>query len=141
MAATSRSGTTVLTAGSVSGAFAAVAETNLPSNVHATLSHDAAHAYLNLVLSFIAPPGSGLSGNQQKVGNTIVNYFNSNGGIPLVYSALTANGLTQASSETAAGSQQTSFQAMTQFMGVMIDPFSTSRKNRRIRRAGLRHRT
>ena len=35
-----------------------VAETNLPSNVHATLSYDATHAYLNLVLSFIPPPGS-----------------------------------------------------------------------------------
>ena len=118
---------TILTAGSVSGAFASVAETNLPSNVHATLSHDATHAYLNLVLNFIAPPGSGLSGNQQKVGNTIVNYFNSNGGIPLVYSALTAGGLTQASGETAAGSQQTSFQAMTQFMGLLTDPFSAGR--------------
>ena len=118
---------TILTAGSVSGSFAAVAETNLPSNVHATLSHDATHAYLNLVLNFIAPPGSGLSGNQQKVGNTIVNYFNSNGGIPIVYSALTAGGLTQASGETAAGSQQTSFQAMTQFMGLLTDPFSAGR--------------
>ena len=43
---------TILTAGSVSGTFAAVAETNLPSNVHATLSYDATHAYLNLVLNF-----------------------------------------------------------------------------------------
>ena len=66
MAATSSKQYTILTAGSVSGTFAAVAETNLPSNVHATLSYDATHAYLNLVLNFIAPPGSGLSGNQQK---------------------------------------------------------------------------
>ena len=67
-----------------------MAETNLPSNVHSTLSYDATHAYLNLVLSFIPPPGSGLSGNQNGVGNAIVNYFNSNGGIPIIYSALTA---------------------------------------------------
>jgi len=73
----------------------------------ATLSYDATHAYLNLVLSFIPPPGSGLSGNQNAVGNAIVNYFNSNGGIPIIYSALTAGGLTQASGETAAGSQAT----------------------------------
>ena len=109
---------TILTAASVSGTFASVAETNLPSNVHATLSYDATHAYLNLVLSFIPPPGSGLSGNQNAVGNSIVNYFNSNGGIPIIYSALTAGGLTQASGETAAGSQATTFQAMNQFMGV-----------------------
>ena len=118
---------TILTAASVSGTFASVAETNLPSNVHATLSYDATHAYLNLVLSFIPPPGSGLSGNQNAVGNAIVNYFNSNGGIPIIYSALTAGGLTQASGETAAGSQQTTFQAMTQFMGIMTDPFAPGR--------------
>jgi autotransporter-associated beta strand protein len=118
---------TILTAASVSGTFASVAETNLPSNVHATLSYDATHAYLNLVLSFIPPPGSGLSGNQQGVGNAIVNYFNSNGGIPIIYSALTADGLTQASGETAAGSQATTFQAMTQFMGIMTDPFAPGR--------------
>ena len=105
-----------------------MAETNLPSNVHATLSYDATHAYLNLVLSFIPPPGSGLSGNQNAVGNAIVSYFNSNGGIPIIYSALTAGGLTQASGETAAGSQATTFQAMTQFMGVMTDPFSAGRE-------------
>ena len=118
---------TILTAASVSGTFASVAETNLPSNVHATLSNDATHAYLNLVLSFIPPPGSGLSGNQNAVGNAIVSYFNSNGGIPIIYSALTAGGLTQASGETAAGSQQTTFQAMTQFMGIMTDPFAPGR--------------
>ena len=118
---------TILTAASVSGTFASVAETNLPSNVHATLSYDATHAYLNLVLSFIPPPGSGLSGNQNAVGNAIVSYFNSNGGIPIIYSALTAGGLTQASGETAAGSQQTTFQAMTQFMGIMTDPFAPGR--------------
>jgi autotransporter-associated beta strand protein len=119
---------TILTAASVSGTFASVAETNLPSNVHATLSYDATHAYLNLVLSFIPPPGSGLSGNQNAVGNAIVSYFNSNGGIPIIYSALTADGLTQTSGETAAGSQATTFQAMTQFMGVMTDPFSAGRE-------------
>jgi autotransporter-associated beta strand protein len=118
---------TILTAASVSGTFASVAETNLPSNVHATLSYDATHAYLNLVLSFIPPPGSGLSGNQNAVGNAIVSYFNSNGGIPIIYSALTASGLTQASGETAAGSQATTFQAMTQFMGLMTDPFAPGR--------------
>ena len=119
---------TILTAGSVSGAFASVAETNLPRNLHSTLSYDATHAYLNLVLNFVPPPGSGLSGNQNAIGNAIVNFFNTNGGISLVYSGLTASGLTQAAGETATGSQQTTFQAMTQFMGVMTDPFGTGRE-------------
>jgi autotransporter-associated beta strand protein len=118
---------TILTAGSVSGTFASVAETNLPPNFHSTLSYDTTHAYLNLVLSFVPPPGTGLSGNQNAVGNAITNSFNANGGISLVYSGLTAGGLTQAAGETATGSQQTTFQAMTQFMGLLTDPFSAGR--------------
>ena len=114
---------TILTAGSLSGTFGALVNTNLPSNFHTTLSYDASHAYLNLALNFAAPPGSGLSGNQQNVGNAIINSFNSNGGISLVYS-----GLTQASGEAAAGSQQTTFQAMGQFTGLLTDPFGASRE-------------
>ena len=119
---------TILTAGSLSGTFGALVNTNLPSNFHTTLSYDASHAYLNLALNFAAPPGSGLSGNQQNVGNAIINSFNSNGGISLVYSGLTAAGLTQASGEAAAGSQQTTFQAMGQFTGLLTDPFGASRE-------------
>ncbi len=39
------------------------------------------------------------------------------------------NGLTQMSGETATGSQQTTFNAMTQFMGLMTDPFTAGRGN------------
>lgn len=86
---------TIVTAGSVSGTFGSVVDTNLPTNFHTTLSYDPTHAYLNLVLNFV-PPGGGLRGNQNGVGNAIVGYFNTNGGIPLVYSGLTPAGLTQA---------------------------------------------
>ena len=47
--------------------------------------------------------------------------------IPVVFVTLTAGGLTQASGETATGSQQTTFNAMSQFMGVMTDPFIAGR--------------
>lgn len=117
---------TIVTAGSVSGTFGSVVDTNLPTNFHTTLSYDPTHAYLNLVLNFV-PPGGGLRGNQNGVGNAIVGYFNTNGGIPLVYSGLTPAGLTQASGETATGSQQTTFNAMTQFMSIMTDPFTPGR--------------
>jgi hypothetical protein len=40
---------------------------------------------------------------------------------------LTGPGLTQISGESAAGSQQATFDAMTQFMGVMTDPFTADR--------------
>ena len=119
---------TILTANSgVSGAFDGPVNTNLSGNFHTTLSYDANHAYLNLILNFAIP--GGLNGSQQAVGNALTNFFNTNGTIPLVYSALTPNGLTQASGHTAAGSQQTTFDAMGQFLGLMTDVFGAGRES------------
>ena len=117
---------TILTAtGGVSGTFApTVANTNLPANFHTSLSYDANDAYLDLSLNYAALNfGSGLNGNQQAVANALVNSFNANGGIPLVYGALNGAGLTQASGELGTSSQQTTFNAMGQFMGLLTDPF------------------
>jgi autotransporter-associated beta strand protein len=124
---------TILTAGSVSGTFGSLVNTNLPSNFTPTLAYDLTHAYLNLTLSFTptptptptpgSPSYTGLNGNQQAVGNALINFFNTTGGIPLVFGTLTPAGLSQVSGESATGSQQTTFDAMTQFMGVMTDPF------------------
>jgi uncharacterized protein with beta-barrel porin domain len=114
---------TILTAGGVSGAFGSVVNTNLPSGFKTSLSYDATHAYLNLALSFIGPPTTGLSGNQSNVGNALTNFFNTNGGIALVFGGLTPAGLTQLSGESATASQQTTFDAMGQFMGLLTDPF------------------
>jgi len=136
---------TILTAGSRSGTFGSVVNSNLPANFTTSLSYDTKNAYLNLALNFTpsGPPssgstpsgaaassfGSGLNTNQQNVGNTLTNFFNATGGIPLVFGALTPTGLSQASGETATGTQQTTFNAMTQFMGVMTDPFIDGRGN------------
>jgi autotransporter-associated beta strand protein len=118
---------TILNAASIGGTFGSVANTNLPSNFHDTLSYDATHAYLNLVLNFTSQPGpnygGGLNINQQNVANALINFFNATGGIPIVFGTLTPAGLTQASGETATGSQQTTFDAMSQFMGLLTDPF------------------
>lgn len=119
---------TIVTAGSISGTFnSTVANTNLPSNFSSVLSYDATHAYLDLTLDFSAPTGptslGGLNGNQQAVANALVNFFNKTGGIPMAFAALTGPGLTQASGEAGTGSQQTTFTAMEQFMGIMTDPF------------------
>ena len=75
----------------------------LPSTLHSTLSYDANNAYLNLVLNF-ATPGGSLNTNQQAVGNALTNFFNSTGGIPAVFAALSPAALSQASGETATGS-------------------------------------
>jgi uncharacterized protein with beta-barrel porin domain len=118
---------TILTAGSVSGMFSSLVNTNLPSNFTPTLSYDLTHAYLDLTLNFTPPTspnfGGGLNGNQQNVGNALTNFFNTTGSIPAVFGTLTPAGLTQASGESATGSQQTTFQAMTQFLGTLLDPF------------------
>ncbi len=104
-----------------------IVNTNLPANFVDSLSYDATHAYLNLTLNFLPPTapnfGGGLPGNQNAVGNAITNFFNTTGSIPLVFGTLTPNGLTQISGETATGSQQTTFDAMGLFMGLLTDPF------------------
>jgi uncharacterized protein with beta-barrel porin domain len=110
------------TTAGVNGTFGSVANTNLPSGFATTLEYDANNAYLNLALSFVPPPGSGLNGNQRDVANALVNSFNSNGGIPLVFGGLTASGLTQLSGEGSNGSvQTTAHTAMNQFVGRMLD--------------------
>jgi len=119
--------TIVNAGGGISGTFGSVVSSNLPQGFKSSLSYDGNNVYLDLALSFIAPPGSGLNGNQQGVGNALVNFFNRTGGIPLVFGGLTPAGLTRISGETAVGSQQTTFDAMTQFMGVMTDPFTAGR--------------
>ncbi len=120
---------TILTAGSVIGAFNSLVNVNLPSSFKASLSTDLTHAFLNLALDFTPGPtfGRGLNSNQQGVANALTNFFNATGGIPLVYGTLTPSGLTQVSGETATGSQQTTFNAMTQFLGVLTDPFIDGR--------------
>jgi autotransporter-associated beta strand protein len=116
---------TILTAsGGVSGTFASTLNNfNLPANAQDSLSYDANHVYLNLTLSFGGPSNNGINQNQQAVGNALVGYFNATGGIPMVYADLGPAGLTQASGESATASQQATFDAMSQFMGLLTDPF------------------
>ena len=110
---------TILTAtGGVSGTFSGVTNTNLPAGFSSTLSYDSNNAFIDLTMN----TASG-SINQQNVSNALTNYFNRNGSIPVVFTGLTPTGLTQISGETSTGSQQTTFTAMTQFMGIMTDPF------------------
>jgi autotransporter-associated beta strand protein len=115
-------------AGGLGGStFNTLVNTNLPANFKSSLSYDANNAYLNLALVFVPPPGSGLNVNQQNVGNAIVGFFNSNGGIPLVFGGLTPAGLTQISGEPATGAQQATFDAMNIFLGLLTDPFVAGR--------------
>nr|WP_245323354.1 autotransporter domain-containing protein [Bradyrhizobium stylosanthis] len=115
----SKTYTILSAAGGVSGTFASLLNTGLPSNVHSSLSYDANNVYLNLALDFAIAPH--LNVNQRNVGNGLTNSFNRNGGIPGVYAALSAGGLTQASGELATRVQQTTFEAMGQFVNLLAD--------------------
>ncbi len=116
-----RTYTIMTAAGGVTGTFNTLVNTNLAPNVAASLSYDANDVYLNLTLKFVAPPG-GLNVNQQNVANTLVNFFNTNGGIPLAFSGLTAAGLTQASGELGTGVIQSSIKANDMFLNLLLDP-------------------
>jgi hypothetical protein len=125
---------TILTAGNISGQFGTLLTTNRPANFTDALSYDATHAYLDLTLNFAPPPaptapafGNGLNSNQNNVGDALINYFNTNGTIPIAFGSLTPAGLSQLSGEVGSAPQQTTFNAMNQFMGVMTDPFIAGR--------------
>ena len=130
---------TILTAtGGVTDTFNPAVAGALPSNLKASLSYDLNNVYLNLALSF-SPPG-GLNINQQNVANTVTNFFNSTGGIPLAFASLSPAGLTQVSGELATGSQQGTFDAMNLFLSLISDPFVAGRKRRQCRRCPVRRR-
>jgi uncharacterized protein with beta-barrel porin domain len=106
------------------------------------LSYTATDVTLNLTATLGAPPaptlgalpGAGLNQNQQHVATAINGFFNNGGALPPGFANLfgltggnLGNALTQLSGGTATGTQQTTFDAMTQFMGVMTDPFMAGR--------------
>lgn len=113
---------TIMTAdGGIDGTFSGPVSSNLPPALKQSVSYDPeGHGvYLDTELSFVVP--GGLNGNQQAVGNALMTYFDTTGGIPMAFAALSPDGLSQASGETATGLQQTTFGAMDQFLGVLSD--------------------
>ena len=117
--------TIVNAADGISGTFSSLVNSDLPLGLKSSLSYDAHDAILNVEI--VLAQYGGLNANQQNAANAIANFFNTTGGIPLVFGTLTSAGLTQVSGETATGSQQTTFNAMGQFMGVLTDPFIAGR--------------
>jgi fibronectin-binding autotransporter adhesin len=117
---------TILTAaGGVSGTFGSFDTLGIPSGFRASLSYDANDVFLNLEVALAKY--SGLNVNQQNVANALTSFFNATGGIPAVFGTLTPGGLTQVSGEIATASQQTTFEAMNLFLGLLTDPFVAGR--------------
>jgi autotransporter-associated beta strand protein len=108
-------------AGGVNGAFNSVVNTDLPVGFQSSLSYDANNAYLDVNLAFVVQPSVHLDANQQKLANALVAAFRSNGSINRQFGGLTPAAMTQLSGETSTGSQQLTFNAMTQFAGSMLD--------------------
>ncbi len=100
--------------------FGPLIKTNLSPFFAASLSYDANNVFLDL--SALAPEFMPGNVNQRNVASAIINSFNTVGGLPGAFLTLTPASLTQVSGETAVGSQQATFDAMHQFMGVMLDP-------------------
>lgn len=81
--------------------------------------------YLNLTLDYGAKYA--LNINQKNVATTLQNFFNANGSLRAEFAGLGPNGLTQASGEPATGSQQTTFNAMNLFLGLLTDVYNAGR--------------
>ena len=120
---------TLLQSAGLNGAtFSGLSNTGLPAGFTDSLSYTSTAVFLNLTAN--VGGGGGLNGNQQNAANGINTFFNGGGPLPAGFlnlfnlsGAPLANALSQISGETATGSQQTTFNAMGQFMGLMTDPF------------------
>ncbi|MGL9620835.1 autotransporter domain-containing protein [Bradyrhizobium sp. U531] len=99
--------------------FNAAVVSNMPT-VSATLSYDPNNVFLNVNVNFAQ--AGGLNVNQQNVANTLTNFFNTTGGIPAAFAALSPAGLTTASGELGTGIIQSAINADGQFLNLMLDP-------------------
>jgi len=127
---------TILNAGTLSGTFGSASlllANNLARNP--VLSYVGNDVLLSLdpgLLSPILPANAGI--NHKNVAGAIDNGLLGGANLSNAFSAIfnlsgnnLLNGLTQLSGESASGSQQTTFSAMNQFMGTMLDPFIDGR--------------
>lgn len=127
---------TIMTAGTVSGTFSGAEFLTATS-----FARNARLSYVGNDVLLTLDPGllsSSLLGNasinQRNVAAGIDTGLSGGGTLPAGFNALFAlsgtpllNALTQASGETATGAQQTSFNAMNLFMGLLTDPFVAGR--------------
>jgi hypothetical protein len=72
---------------------------------------------------------NGLSHNQNNVGDTIIDYFNMIGAIPLAFGGLTTVGLTALSGEFAVIATQSSNDVQSEFLNAMLNPALAVRDN------------
>jgi uncharacterized protein with beta-barrel porin domain len=120
---------TILTSGGLGGSTFNSLMT--PTGINGSLIYAGNNVLLNLTSSLGQFPGNNV--NQRAVGSALDAAFNAAGGVSGPFGAVFAGNvgqnLTQLSGELATGSQQTTFDAMNLFMGLLTDPFVTGRGN------------
>ena len=125
---------TIINAGTLSGTFDTTTLTNNFAR-NARLSYVGNDVLLTLDPGLLSPilPGNA-SGNQKNVAAAIDNALTGGATLPAGFNGLfllsgdgLLKALTQASGETTTGSQQTTFDAMNLFVGLLTDPFTAGR--------------
>jgi uncharacterized protein with beta-barrel porin domain len=99
-----------------------------PTGINGVLTYTAND--VNLTLLSALGKLSGLNVNQRNVGNALDTAFNAlgnSGGLGAIFSGNIPFNLSQASGETATGTQQATFDAMNLFLGLLTDPFIDGR--------------
>jgi outer membrane autotransporter protein len=124
------------TAGLGGTTFASLGTTSLPSGFNASLSYTATDVMLNLSAN-LGGGGIGTGGlnqNQLNVANALNNFFNGGGTLTPNFLPLfrliggnLAAALSRSDGEIPTGADRVAYQMMTQFFGVMLDPFVDGR--------------
>ncbi|MFK4387118.1 autotransporter domain-containing protein [Bradyrhizobium sp. USDA 223] len=108
--------------GTSSGNFSGVAA---PGGLIGTTSVGSNEVFLDFALDYGAKYA--LNVNQKNVATTLQDFFNANGFLQAEFAGLGPSGLAQASGEPATGAQQTTFNAMNLFLGLLTDVFDSGR--------------
>jgi uncharacterized protein with beta-barrel porin domain len=101
----------------------------LPRGFAAVLSYNADDVFLNLDPAL--SQATGLNGNQKNVANGLDNFFNNGSALPPNFASIfgltgpqLSQALSQLDGEAATGAEHGAFQLMTEFLDLMLDPWT-----------------
>jgi autotransporter-associated beta strand protein len=122
---------TILQAGGLNGTFAGLSNSNLPAGFSDSLSYAGGDVFLNLNPGL---PFGGLTVNERNVAVALNSFFNNGGALPPSFAGLfgltdggLANALMHLDGEVSTGAELASFQLMSEFLQLMLDPFVDGR--------------
>lgn len=128
---------TILTSANTTGTFGSVAMSNSAYARNARVSYSGNNVLLTLDAGLLSPSLPGFANINQKnvaagIDNALLAGSSMTTGFNTLFNATgqnLLNGLTQASGEVAAGAQQSTFNAMGQFLNTLLDPFFGNRND------------